>query len=211
MENSHLERLIGRLLQEEHLISEKRKSLLRLTADLIDQGREKYGKAKVIFICTHNSRRSQLAEAWLVAAKQYFKEKNIRSYSGGTEATSFNIRMVVALREAYFHLHSEGSAVNPKYKLLALKEPRLPHFMFSKVYDDEFNPQKDFIALMVCSDADENCPLVRGSDHRISLPYDDPKEFDDTPMEAGAYSDKVREIGREMVYLISQISKSQTS
>lgn len=183
--------------------------MLRLTADLINQSIQKFGKAKIIFICTHNSRRSQLGEAWLVAAKQFFQLKNIRSYSGGTEATSFNIRMVVALRESSFHLHSSGPITNPKYKLLALRESRLPHLMFSKVYNDEFNPRENFIALMVCSDADENCPIVHGAEHRISLPYLDPKEFDDTPMEALAYSDKVKEIGREMIYLMSEVARGQ--
>jgi hypothetical protein len=57
---------------------------------------------------------------------------------------------------------------------------------------------------MVCSQADEACPLVRGA-KRFSLPYEDPKAYDDSVHEAGAYDMKVREMGREILYLVSKI------
>ncbi len=205
MENKTLLRLINKLSRETDIIDEKRKSLLRLTAELIKDEIESKGSANITFICTHNSRRSQLGEAWLVAASEFYKVEKINAFSGGTEETSFNIRMVVALREAGFHLHSEGPIQNPKYTLYSLKERRSPHIMYSKKFDDEFNPAKHFFALMVCDHADQNCPLVLGATHRISLPYLDPKEFDDTPMESLEYSEKVKEIGREILYLVSEI------
>jgi arsenate reductase len=40
---------------------------------------------------------------------------------------------------------------------------------------------------------------------RISLPYDDPKDFDDTPQEAAKYAERVREIGTEILYAFSQV------
>jgi hypothetical protein len=57
---------------------------------------------------------------------------------------------------------------------------------------------------MVCSQADEACPLIVGG-KRFSLPYQDPKDYDDTVHEAGAYDMKVREMGREILYLVSKI------
>ena len=40
------------------------------------------------FICTHNSRRSHLAQVWAQTAAAYFDIQNISCYSGGTEATA---------------------------------------------------------------------------------------------------------------------------
>jgi arsenate reductase (thioredoxin) len=52
---------------------------------------------------------------------------------------------------------------------------------FSKRYDDPSNPQEGFAALMVCDEADAGCPAVRGASLRLSLPFADPKVYDDTP------------------------------
>jgi arsenate reductase len=59
---------------------------------------------------------------------------------------------------------------------------------------------------MTCTHADENCPLVAGADVRISLPYDDPKAFDNTPLEAAKYTERVHEIGREILYAFSLVN-----
>ena len=58
---------------------------------------------------------------------------------------------------------------------------------------------------MTCSDADENCPFIPGAEKRIPLRYDDPKEFDDTPLEAQKYDERSRQIAAEMFYLFSKI------
>jgi hypothetical protein len=75
---------------------------------------------------------------------------------------------------------------------------------FSKVYSDLSNPQRDFCAVMVCSQADGACPLVAGAALRLAIPYDDPKAFDDTPNETQKYDDRCQQIAREMLYLFSQ-------
>jgi hypothetical protein len=41
---------------------------------------------------------------------------------------------------------------------------------------------------------------------RISLPYNDPKDFDGTPQESEKYAERVREIGTEILYAFSQVS-----
>jgi arsenate reductase len=58
---------------------------------------------------------------------------------------------------------------------------------------------------MTCSHADENCPVVIGASTRIALTYNDPKDFDGTPQEAAKYAERVREIGREILYAFSQV------
>jgi len=72
--------------------------------------------------------------------------------------------------------------------------------MFSKKFGNDANPHNGFCAIMVCSDADEACPLVPGAEDRISMPYDDPKEFDDTDKEKTKYDERCRQIAREMFF-----------
>jgi arsenate reductase len=158
------------------------------------------------FICTHNSRRSQIAQLWAWAAGEYFDVRPFESFSGGTEVTAFNPKAVAAMRRAVFLI---GNAVgeNPHYPARAQENgPTIA--CWSKTYDDPANPSKDFIAVMVCTDAEQNCPFVAGASHRFSLPYEDPKISDGTPLEAKTYDERVLEIGREMVFLFQQISGS---
>jgi arsenate reductase (thioredoxin) len=77
--------------------------------------------------------------------------------------------------------------------------------VFSKKYDAAANPKHNFAAIMTCSHADENCPVVHGMEKRISLPYNDPKDFDGTSREAEKYTERVMEIGREILFAFSQV------
>lgn len=80
-----------------------------------------------------------------------------------------------------------------------------PYQAFSKKYDSEPNPKSDFAAIMICSDADENCPVVLGTDFRFSLPFDDPKTFDDTVWETAKYDKRCRQIAAEMFFCLSRV------
>ena len=189
--------LIKSLISEQDLISAARKLELEHLASIIASEE----KADIIFICTHNSRRSQLAEAWFQIAAQFFGKNGISSYSGGTEETAFNYRMVAALRRVGTPLLWIKNSDNPVYFIPGREHEA--HIYFSKKYDHVYNPQKAFIAVLVCSSADEKCPTVFGCKHRIFLPYTDPKEADDQKNEHQVYDAKVREIGREMLYIFS--------
>ena len=133
----------------------------------------------------------------------HFGLEGITAFSGGMEDTAFNYRMVDALKGLGFPLKEIIGGDNPKYVMEGLNMDS--HFYFSKAYDHEINPQFGYIALMVCDHADENCPVVLGMKYRIPLRYKDPKEFDNTEKESKAYQDKVKEIGREMYYILSRI------
>jgi hypothetical protein len=80
--------------------------------------------------------------------------------------------------------------------------------VFSKKYTEPPNPTKGFIAVMVCSDADEGCPVVFGAKHRHSIRYDDPKEFDGSAEEVKGYAERCRQIAREMFVLFSLMELS---
>ena len=190
------------LLEEQFqgIHADRRKELQEL-ADIIKNQLIQQDSSKVIFVCTHNSRRSQLAEIWLRVAVEHYGLTNIESYSGGTETTAFNPRMVHALKEFGFELEEIQSGENPRYRVELQKDKGDKNVMFSKKYNDPYNPQKDFIAVMVCDQADAACPFVPGAFARVSLPYKDPKAFDNTDLEEFAYDQKVQEIGCEILFL----------
>lgn len=155
----------------------------------------------IVFVCTHNSRRSQLAEAWFRAAVHHYRLAGPEAYSAGTEATAFFPAMVAAMRRFGFQLQRAGPQVNPEYVLqfTGIEPENRP--LFSKALTHPANPSADFIAVMVCSEADAACPFVPGASGRFSLPYTDPKIADGTADEQRIYDQKVLEIGREMLYL----------
>jgi len=170
---------------------------------LMQEQIEKYGVTKLNFICTHNSRRSQLSEMWLRAACEFYGINNIQAYSGGTVNTAFNERMVRAIQQKGFPLEKLSTNANPIY---TLSSQLISSLMFSKVYNDTNNPKQGFIAVMVCDNAEQNCPLVHGADHRFSLKYVDPKFSDDTNEERKVYESKVDEIGIELLYLVATLA-----
>ena len=201
---STLQPKIDQLIKAFDLISSQRKEALQELTRFV-QNKMRVGKPVYLnFICTHNSRRSHLAQLWAQTAAHYYDIKNVFCFSGGTEATAFNPRAVKALQEAGFNITKTKEGDNPVYEVRFASEAT--HIIaFSKKYDDPFNHNKDFAAIMTCSDADENCPLVLGASARIALTYDDPKEFDGTPQEEAKYKERVLQIGREILYAFSQV------
>lgn len=81
--------------------------------------------------------------------------------------------------------------------------------MQSKKYTHKINPKTDFVAIMVCSDADRSCPIVEGAEGRFSLPYNDPRHYDGTPAMDLKYDKTVEEIATEMLYLTDFLKKQQ--
>jgi arsenate reductase (thioredoxin) len=199
--NPVLQKLVSSLEKEEQLISESRKSELLSIANTIRTQLANRGNSDLVFVCTHNSRRSQLAELWMRVAVTFYGISHLTSWSGGTEVTAFNHRMVEALIRAGFDIIEDSGGANPRYRIRLNGDRSAEPMMFSKKYDDAYNPQTGFIAVMVCSQADQDCPFVPGASARISLPYEDPKNADDTPGEKAEYDAKVREIGREVLFL----------
>lgn len=182
----------------------RQQALLILSNYLIDQIQE--GKTpSVTVICTHNSRRSHLAQLWLAIAADYYQTPSILTFSGGTEISAFNPRTIVALQAIGLNIKSKDlSVANPIYEV-CWKEGMPPYLAFSKQYTDVPNPQNNFIAVMVCSHADIHCPIVAGSSLRLALPYEDPKAFDNTDLEASEYAKTCALIALEMLFVLKQL------
>ena len=200
-----VKKLIRSLEGEEFLIDEDRQTLLLSISEVIQEELKERGKAELIVICTHNSRRSQVGEVWLQAGSDHYNLQQVEAYSGGTEQTAFNPRMVKALTKAGFMINLFESGDNPIYQIQYSYAGWRERQLFSKKYNDSFNPTADFIAILVCDQADEDCPLVVGARHRFFVPYADPKKYDEQLNESFQYDLTVKEIGREFLFMLKNI------
>ncbi|MCA9008866.1 MAG: protein-tyrosine-phosphatase [Planctomycetaceae bacterium] len=186
-------------------ISVERKAELQQLANYVGGCIAKGQDAKLTFICTHNSRRSQLSQIWTQIAATYYEVNHVQTFSGGTEVTACNPRTVAALKRCgvRFSVKAESSS-NPHYAV-AFSDMEPPLICFSRVFHHPPNPTANYCAIMTCSHADQNCPVVSGCDLRLAIPYEDPKVSDDTPQEAATYDRRCAQISREMLYSISRV------
>jgi arsenate reductase (thioredoxin) len=200
---SKLKETISEITQDFESIPVERKQTLQDVADYISKELKEHNSVKLNFICTHNSRRSHLAQIWTQTAAFHYEIVGVETFSGGTEATAFNPRAVAAIERAGFHVNSPVGK-NPRYEV-RIAEDTDPMYCFSKTFDDEMNPDNNFAAIMTCSDADENCPFVPGATYRKPVTYRDPKESDGTDHEKETYDERCRQIATEMFYMMSRV------
>ncbi len=202
-----LKRLCASLTGRFGAIPAARIAILQDLIDYISGHLTQGAPCRVTAICTHNSRRSHFTQVWIAMAADHYGVRGIATFSGGTEATAFNPRAVRALERAGLLISSPSSGEKNPFYQLRWREDMQPYLAFSKVYDAPPNPSRDFAAVLVCSAAAADCPIVAGADTRIALPYDDPKDFDGTEQEDRAYDDRFREIGRDMLYVMARVSQ----
>jgi arsenate reductase len=135
-------------------------------------------KKKVLFLCTGNSCRSQMAEAIVNACLGETWE----AASAGTKPAGY---------------------VHPK-TLAALAEIGIQHTGRSKLVD-EFRDVDFDLVVTLCDSAAEECPIWLGKGKRIHHSFPDPTKAGDTDEEVMQVFHAVRDdIEREMVKLLSQ-------
>ncbi len=191
------------LVSEFKTIPSARRKELEEVATYIKDKIAKGETVNLIFICTHNSRRSQFGQVWAATAAAYYGVRNVNIFSGGTEETAFNKRAVDAIKRVGFKVDGTVST-NPRYSVRFSDETGALD-CFSKTFDHAANPQKGFAAIMTCSDADENCPIILGAEYRARITYEDPKISDLTESEIATYDERCAQIATEMLYLFSKV------
>ena len=184
----------------------ERKELLSKISQYVASKIKAGEKAELIYICTHNSRRSHFGQIWAKTAAAYYGFENVQTYSGGTEATAFNPNAIKAAKGVGFEISDSGATTTPHYrvKYYADKEGIL---CFSKKFDDAANPTSGFCAVMTCGSADRNCPVVLGAAIRVATTYNDPKAFDGTPEQDAKYSERCLQIATETLYAFSRVKE----
>ncbi|QRN82182.1 arsenate reductase ArsC [Chloroflexota bacterium] len=122
---------------------------------------------KVLFLCTGNSCRSQMAEAWL----RELGGDDFTVYSAGLEPHGVNPNTIIVMEELGIDMNSHRS------KQL-----------------DEYIGQVDFDYLItVCGNADERCPYFPGMGIRMHWPFQDPAVFEGPEDEKLDFFRKVRD------------------
>lgn len=181
-----------------------RRQLLERIAAYVKTKLEAGLPANLVYICTHNSRRSHFGQVWAKVASEYYGLKTVHTFSGGTEATAFNGHAIRALERIGFRVSPPPDGQNNRYQVVYdAQKPALE--CFSKVYNAPENPQQGFAAIMTCSDAEENCPFIPGVELRIGTTYNDPKAFDNTPQQDAKYDERCRQIALETFYAMSKV------
>ncbi len=184
-------------------ISIERKTRLTILSDYIQTQIDSQKPINLLFVCTHNSRRSHFGQILAAVAADFFYIPNVFTFSGGTETTRFHDNAIAALKTVGFEISSDIESENPIYNVGFSKTQTAR--CFSKRYDDAANPTENFAAIMTCSDAEQNCPLILGADKRFGICYDDPKNFDNSPQQQEKYLERCEQIALEMLFVFSLI------
>jgi arsenate reductase (thioredoxin) len=202
-----LQRTVGSILTDDRPLPGARMERLREIAAWIKDRLRRELPVDLVFVCTHNSRRSQFAQVWAATAA-HFHALPITCWSAGTEVTQVALPVVDALEHAGFRIDGAGGFEDfdghPRQQeyIINWDDTVDPVVLYSKSLDEPSNPSGGFAAIMVCAEADANCPFVPGADQRFSLPYRDPKESDGTDNESRTYRTRSIEIAREMFHLM---------
>ena len=132
-------------------------------------------KARILFLCTGNSCRSQMAEGWA----RHLKGDVVEAYSAGIETHGLNPLAVKAMAEAGVDISRHRSK------------------NVSEVMDVPF----DYV-VTVCGHANENCPIFPGKAKVVHVGFDDPPRLAKaakTEQEALAHYRRVRDEIRAFV------------
>ncbi|WP_407508266.1 arsenate-mycothiol transferase ArsC [Elizabethkingia anophelis] len=191
-------------IQKAFNINEERKNVLWPLIGYIQKKINDKQRININFICTHNSRRSHLSQIWAQAAASYFNIPGVHCYSGGTEETALFPKIIETLKIQGFNILKISDGNNPVYAIkYSANTP--PVIGFSKKYDNPFNPEDSYVAVMTCSQADEGCPFIAGAEVRIPITFEDPKKSDNTPEQTQVYAERSLQIAAEMLYVFSSI------
>ncbi len=206
-----IDRYIQQRVAEFDEIPASREADLEALAEYVRDGLATAEPIELTFVCTHNSRRSHLAQLWAKVAAGHYGIANVNTYSGGTEVTAMNPRAIAALQRAGMRITTEDvNIANPRYRV-TFQDALQGETCYSKLLDAPPNPRTRFCAVMTCSQADASCPVVVGCDRRIAITYEDPKQADDTPFEEQAYDERSAQISREMLYAMSRVQNRPTT
>ena len=191
-------------------------SQLQATRQLADWLAKNYDSRKtlhVIVVCTGNSRRSMMGACMGNVAAAYYGMDKVRFHSGGTAPSAFNRRTIAALQAVGFEITATGEeaergepkTANPKYRVAWGQG--LDTLEYSKKYSDSSNPAAGFAAIMVCTEADSECPSVQGAALRLSMPFLDPKSYDDSQYETAKYAERRDDMGRTLLAAMAIASR----
>ena len=146
----------------------------------------------IVFICTHNSRRSIYCEVWAnILANRYVK--NINFYSAGSKKTSVYGRVIKSFTR--LGIESKGNILQLGQKSILLKSKTLDEIQLDT-----------FISIYTCSKAEKSCPIDTRSLVNIPLLFEDPKRFDGLKNEGSEYDKTCSQIAEKINFILERIN-----
>ncbi|HXV98651.1 MAG TPA: ArsR family transcriptional regulator [Anaerolineae bacterium] len=193
-----------RKLREQHLVSERRSTadgrdvFYTLNLDRMSQLYMATGEAlhpalnpteskpqankgvnppkRVLFLCTHNSARSQMAEGIL----RYYGGGRVEAFSAGNEPGQVKPEAIQTMADMGIDISNQRSK-----------------------HLDEFNGQCFDYIITVCDRANETCPIFPGDPKRIHWSFPDPTAVDDSKERTRAFQQIAQELTRRINYLLT--------
>ncbi len=142
------------------------------------------GPIRILFVCTGNSARSQMAEGF---ARQLGQGK-IEAYSAGMEPSRLNPFAVTAMQEKGIDISHQQS----------------------KAFDEDLARRMD-VVVTVCGNADERCPVLPSEVQKLHWPLEDPAAVKGTDAEIFATFRKSRdEIETRVLELIRRLASIES-
>ncbi|MEM1135769.1 MAG: protein-tyrosine-phosphatase [Bacteroidota bacterium] len=204
--NTPLFNYIQERAKEFESIPKRRKQSLGLVSELILPAIMAGRNIRFVFVCSHNSRRSQFCQIWAQVAALYYSVDHLLFYSGGTEGSSIHKAVIQSLKKAGLLINKETKGKNPHYIISAVQNQPLGTF-YSKRITAKENPKENFCAVITCPEAEKKLNLEAGTHLQVSMIYDDPRKVDGTKHEQKTYDKLCKKIATEMLYIISHAQK----
>jgi len=154
----------------------------------------------ILFVCSHNSRRSQFAEIWAHTINYIFNNK-IKIMSAGTFKTAVHYQVINVIKDAGFKIRKKENNYYLNFS---------NHCKDIKIYSkkiNDINKNNSSIIINTCSNADIICSVVPNTLERFLLSYEDPKISDNTKFEKRKYYETCKNIALEIFYLFSNIKQ----
>jgi protein-tyrosine-phosphatase/DNA-binding transcriptional ArsR family regulator len=134
-----------------------------------------YPLFRVLFLCTHNSARSQMAEGIL----RYHGGDQVEAFSAGTQVSQVRAEAIQTMADMGIDISHHHSK-----------------------HLDEFIGQSFDYVITVCDQANETCPIFPGDPKRIHWSFPDPSAIEDPKERTRTYQQIAQELTRRINYLL---------
>ena len=141
-------------------------------------------KLKVLFLCTGNSCRSQMAEGWT----RHLKSDVVEAYSAGVERHGLNPHAVQVMAEAGVDISGHRSQ-----------------------HIDEFKDIQLDVVITVCGHAHESCPVFPGKTKVVHVGFDDPPKLAKEAANENEAVDCYRRVRDQIKAFVETLPESITS
>lgn len=201
-----LKSLCEEIAKQTETISAERKQKLYELFEVLKREIEFQKPVNLVFVCTHNSRRSHFAQIWWETLHYYLKLNFFETFSAGTEVTRIHQNTLQTLALQGFQLKELTKTENPSIEVALSDEKKT--ICFSKLIQDA-SIKTPYIAIMTCGHAEENCPYIPEAKQRFALTYSDPKKSDGTPEQDSVYEERSLTIATEAFYVLSRLKATK--